>query len=47
MCEASRLIHHNGWPSYIYSIAFSLLLLATQIMSALAGKIIFSDPIYS
>ncbi|CAF0961355.1 unnamed protein product [Adineta steineri] len=43
MCEASRLIHHNGWPSYIYAIAFSLLLLATQIMSGLAGKIIFSN----
>ncbi|CAF4166285.1 unnamed protein product [Rotaria sp. Silwood2] len=42
MCEASRLIHHNGWPSYIYGISFSLLLLATQIMAALSGKLIFS-----
>ncbi|CAF1011785.1 unnamed protein product [Rotaria sp. Silwood1] len=42
MCEASRLIHHNGWPSYIYGMSFNLLLLATQIMTILSGKLIFS-----
>jgi hypothetical protein len=42
MCEASRSIHHNGWPSYIYATAFGLLILATQITGALAGKVIFS-----
>ncbi|CAF3349667.1 unnamed protein product [Rotaria socialis] len=42
MCEASRLIHHNGWPSHIYGTAFCLLLLATQVMVALSGKLIFS-----
>ncbi|CAF0764315.1 unnamed protein product [Adineta ricciae] len=42
MSEASRLMHHNGWPSYIYATTFILLLLDTQLMSVLAGKLIFS-----
>ncbi|UJR32181.1 hypothetical protein I4U23_019645 [Adineta vaga] len=43
MCEASRLIHHNGWPSFIYATVFIVLLLDTQLMGVLAGKIIFSS----
>lgn len=43
MCEASRLIHHTGWPSYVYAVAFALLVVGTQLTSALAGKLISSS----
>lgn len=40
--DASRTIHHDTWSAYIYAMSFALLLIACQVMAALAGEQIFS-----